>query len=323
MAKTLDEDSLARLYLQLAQLQKAGLGPEQTLRQVQVTGAEEPIRRTLRHLQSGVGLAEAGRRAGLFKGFDAALLAASEQTGEPAFSHLAEFHAARAKRWRRLRSQMWLPMAVLLIALLVRPLPALVGGTMGFGGYLGITLLPFLLIILAGKALTFLPTRIGKGKWGVLWDAWMLRLPIIGRIARRRAMVELTRSLGLMLRAGLPIFEALPKAVETVGNRLMQHRFSRIMDALRDGLPFTEALRQVRGLDERLLAFVSTGAQAGSLEEMLLHYTRIEEENLELDEGELYRWLPRLFYLLVALWMSYGLLTGGVPSSLDAMPELR
>ncbi|NJO14433.1 MAG: hypothetical protein HC877_01405 [Thioploca sp.] len=65
------------------------------------------------------------------------------------------------------------------------------------------------------------------------------------------------------------------------------------------------------------IQLVTTGEQSGSLAEMMLHYAKLESEAIAIHNEMLVAWLPRLVYILVILWVGYGLFTSN-PLTLDS-----
>ncbi len=319
--KHLGSGPLAEVYQQLNRLDQAGLAPLQALSKVRNAAAQDRIDATRRHLEGGHSLARAGRKAGLFMGFDAALMQAAEQTGLYPFAQLAKRHEARDRRRRKLLSRLWLPLGILAVALMVRPLPALIGGQLGPGGYLLHSLGLFLALLAGGALLWRLPGLLRQRWHG--FDTLALELPLLGRLIRRRNSLEFARGLGLLLQAGLPAFDALPKAIGLVANRRLRARLTKAEAALQAGEPLSQALKAAPDLDYSLLALAETGEYAGSLDAMLLHYAKLEEEKVEDLEDALAQWLPRLVYFAVAIWMASSILSAGPPGSLEALRELE
>ena len=50
---------------------------------------------------------------------------------------------------------------------------------------------------------------------------------------------------------------------------------------------------------------------SGTLPATLLSYAQRESQEVASFEEQLATWLPRLLYVAVALWMAYGIVTGG------------
>lgn len=324
----------ADLFTHLAAMEKAGLPIDKAFGLLRLPAPAQPRLTLMRSLLAkGREPALAGAASGLFTRLEASLLQVAMSAGSPAktYLRLADNYARRAAQANAIKSRMALPVMVLMIALFVQPLPNLVSGALSVGGYLiqvfrpliGLGLLAWLVSRLSGwlQVESSSPLR----RW---LEALLPRLPIAGAIHVRSGARDFFESLALMLEAGLPIFDAVPKALETIGNRLIRQDFARIVPRLKDGTPFAEALA---GLDylgnPRIIAFVQTGEGSGTLPEMLFRHANDETREINQSWQQIAEWLPRLFYAAVAAWIAYGILHGAsigpkLPSEL-ALGSLR
>jgi general secretion pathway protein F len=130
------------------------------------------------------------------------------------------------------------------------------------------------------------------------------KLPLISSWLIRRQVNEFFRSLGIMLTAGMPILDALPKALNTIANPIVKSQFKPVVEATRQGSQLTDALADVPEIDEQAIQMILAGEKSGKLAEAILHHTKIETEKIELQEDLLAEWIPRLFYLLVVFWVA-------------------
>jgi type II secretory pathway component PulF len=130
------------------------------------------------------------------------------------------------------------------------------------------------------------------------------KLPLISSWLIRRQVNEFFRSLGIMLTAGMPILDALPKALNTIANPIVKSQFKSVVEATRQGSQLTDALADVPEIDEQAIQMILAGEKSGKLAEAILHHTKIETEKIELQEDLLAEWIPRLFYLLVVFWVA-------------------
>ncbi|MEO4047782.1 type II secretion system F family protein [Pseudomonas sp. CAU 1711] len=310
----------AQLFAQLAALERAGVPLLSALAGLQLGPASRArVQRLSRWLEDGRELAGAGCQAGLFTPLEASLIRAAQSAGSPArlFERLADSHARRAAQGAALRARLLLPGGVLLLALLIQPLPALIGGSLGPFAYFWGVLQP--LVLLAALWL------LGRQLWrrqqaSTRPGAWPGRLPLLGRALRRRNVRDFFESLGLLLEAGVPMFEALPKALATLDDAELRRAFAGLQVRLQAGQTLAQALQLLDFPGKTQLAALVCSAEAGgALPATLLSYAARESAALEDFQQQLAVWLPRLIYLLVALWMAYGLLGGpGVAPRLPA-----
>ncbi len=324
--KPLPAQDLANLYLQLARLEDSGI-PIQRAMTLLVQSSGDTGKRAkvaLNFLKRGKTLSEAGTRAGLFIGLDAALVKVAEAGGTNAevFRQLAQFYEEKARQARQIKSRLFLPVTVLLLAIFIQPVPALVLGKMTAIAYLGATVGLIIQLALLVFVLLHLPRWARHGflrPFGRLWDKIEINTPYFGRWYVRRSLRDFVRSLGLMLQAGLPIFEALPITYNVVENTILRKRLQKISPRLQKGETLAEAFSQVEGVNPAAVQLVLVGEEAGDLAHMMLHYTKLESENIAMHNKMLAEWIPRIVYALIVAWIAYGIFSSGafMPSVLS------
>jgi type II secretory pathway component PulF len=316
--KPLPASELAQLYLQLERLQLAGIPLQEAITTL-TSGKGQISQRakvTLTYLRRGKSLAEAGQQAGLFIGLDATLIQIAETGGiyTEVFHQLAQSYEEQARYQQQIKSRLRLPLIILLLAIVIQPLPNLISGQLTLGGYFSVTVGFIIQLVLLSWIIWHLPRwlrhRVVKPiGLGILWDKLQLGIPYWSQWYIRRTLRNFMRSLGLMLQAGLPILEALPKAYEIVDNFIIRQHLQQIIIRLQQGQTFAEAILAVKEIDPIAIQLVTTGEHSGSLAEMMLHYAKLESEAIAIHNEMLAAWLPRLAYTLVVLWIIYGLFT--------------
>ena len=101
-------------------------------------------------------------------------------------------------------------------------------------------------------------------------DAAMLRLPLVGRLARGYNAARFGGTLAMLAGAGVPILKALQAAAETLGNRAMRADALDALVQVREGAPLASALAGKKRFPGVLAMFARLGEQSGQLPEMLL-----------------------------------------------------
>ena len=309
----------AELYTQLAQMEINGLPFERALAMVKLQTVAQPrVAIMSGHIARGADPAQAGEKSGVFTRLEARLIRAALSAGSPGnmYKRLATFYSARAQQLATVKSQLALPAAVLVTALLVQPLPALVAGRLSLLGFVWGVAKPLLII---GGVIALLRWWLGGESSGNS-IVWQQRVPLYGPIYVRRNLRDFFESLALMLEAGLPILDALPAALDTVEDRSIRRDLARIRPAIEKGANFTDALRECKTeACARAAEFANTGEASGALPEMLMRHCQFETDAINRFYKELAAWVPRIVYAMVALWMAYGLLTGG--GTMTAVPK--
>lgn len=328
LSKPLPVGVRAELFNHLAAMEQAGVPAERSFASLQLPAAFEPrLERMRRHLSQGRDLASAGALAELFTPLEVSLLQAAQTAGSPApvYRRLAEGYAVRERERKQVRARLLMPAAVLLLALFIQPLPAFIEGSLGIAGYVWAVLAPLLLVAALVFGVRWLLARLEQPARGGDGAGRLLRaLPLLGPAYLRRNARDFFDSLGLLLGAGVPMLEALPRACSTLSNADLRAQFERLAPAIAAGQSLGPALRALADFPgkAKVVALVTTGEGSGTLAEMLLTHARHESQALADFQEQLATWLPRLGYLLVALWIAYSLLTGAGFSP-QLPPELR
>jgi general secretion pathway protein F len=112
------------------------------------------------------------------------------------------------------------------------------------------------------QALTHEATRIA-------FDAFWLRLPLIGRLSRGYNAARFAATLALLAQAGVPILRALQAATDTLHNRAMRRDAQEALILVREGAPLGSALAAHPRFPTLLPMFARLGEQTGTLPAML------------------------------------------------------
>ena len=113
----------------------------------------------------------------------------------------------------------------------------------------------------------------------------MLKLPVIGGLLKKTALVHVTRTLGVLLRSGVPILEGLAIAGKTSNLSIFQQALHEARIAVRDGQPLAVPLAN-HTLFPRLVAqMVAVGESTGALDTTLEKVAELYEH--EVDRGVL------------------------------------
>lgn len=311
----------AELFSHLAVMERSGLPPDKAFALLKLPARlQERVNVLRRLLSKGTDIPTAGQKSGLFSDLETNIIRAACNAGSPevTYKRLASRYEHKARQASLIRSRMTMPMLTLFIALAVQPLPALVAGTITGGGYLLSILRPFL--VLGGlvfvyrfvkqriTAMTDRPTLIQ-----VSLSRWLTHVPLFGPMVVRKNVRDFYENLALMLEAGIPMFDALPKAVDTVNICVIRDDFKRVKVMMEKGRSFTDAVTDLQYQGKYpVQSFAHTGESSGALPEMLLRFADGESEAVAQFQVRMAEWLPRLFYTLVAGWMAYQILNSHV-----------
>lgn len=112
-------------------------------------------------------------------------------------------------------------------------------------------------------------------------DGATLGLPIFGSILRKSIIARFSRTLGALLRSGVPLLSALDAALDVVENAVYAKFTQRLSASLREGMPVAAALEPSGLFDGLFKQLVRVGEETGTLDAMLLRIADYYELDVE------------------------------------------
>lgn len=109
-------------------------------------------------------------------------------------------------------------------------------------------------------------------------DQAKLRLPAIGSILRQVGVARLARTLGTLLKSGVPMVRALGIAREVAGNEVLARALDEVEVGVREGAGVAEPLARSGVFPQLAVQMIGVGEETGRLDDMLIrvadHYDR-------------------------------------------------
>jgi type II secretion system protein F len=102
-------------------------------------------------------------------------------------------------------------------------------------------------------------------------DTLRLRAPLFGDIVRKNAISRFTRTLGTLLRSGVPILEALGISKEALGNRILMDDIEEAAAGVKQGRSLAEILRTSHQFPPMVVDMIAVGEEGGNLDEVLVN----------------------------------------------------
>jgi type IV pilus assembly protein PilC len=138
-------------------------------------------------------------------------------------------------------------------------------------------------VILAGiGVLVFLFNIFKKTPKGhVIVDSMMLKIPVFGDLLKKASVAKFSRTLGTLLRSGVPILEALETVAKTSGNKVVEAIIDGARASIREGQGMTEPLKKDGIFPPMVLQMISVGEETGKIDEMLMRAGDFYEEEVD------------------------------------------
>jgi type IV pilus assembly protein PilC len=112
-------------------------------------------------------------------------------------------------------------------------------------------------------------------------DYYLLRLPIFGRIIQMSVLVDVTRTLSILVGSGISILDSLNIVVDIANNLVYKKTFQDIYKLVEKGSPLGETFERAGIFPPILVQMVTVGEETGHLDETLhkiANYFEMESE---------------------------------------------
>ena len=137
------------------------------------------------------------------------------------------------------------------------------------------------------------------------FDGWLLRVPVLGRLARSRETATLTRTLAILVASAVPLVDALRVAGEVIGNRRIRADVAAASAQVREGVSLTQSLGRFDWLPPMARRLLAGGERSGELAPMLEQAARLQERELQTASQLLLAVLQPALILAVGLVVLY------------------
>src|SRR5438105_3349801 len=127
----------------------------------------------------------------------------------------------------------------------------------------------WLILVAIGAAVSVAISWIRRPGQKARFDHMLLRLPMVGQVARKFATSQMARTLATLLGGGLPLVNALDIAAKSVGNQFMAAQLDIVAVRVREGESFAAALDARRAFPEVAVKMAEVGESTGALQDML------------------------------------------------------
>jgi len=100
-------------------------------------------------------------------------------------------------------------------------------------------------------------------------DGLLIKLPVIGSLLKKVAVAKFTRTLGTLIKSGVPILQALDTVAKTSGNKVVEDAILKCRESIREGEKIADPLKASGIFPAMVIQMISVGEETGNLETML------------------------------------------------------
>jgi general secretion pathway protein F len=122
------------------------------------------------------------------------------------------------------------------------------------------------IFILIAAFKKYIDSKDGRLKW----DRLKLKFPLVGALLLKIEIARFARTLGTLVRSGVPILQALSIVKETVGNQVIANSLLGVYGKLKEGGGLSNPLNETGCFPPLAVHMIAVGEETGSFETMLL-----------------------------------------------------
>jgi general secretion pathway protein F len=132
------------------------------------------------------------------------------------------------------------------------------------------------LSILAGWIIfkSYIKSDTGKYKW----DAFKLKA--VGEVIQKLETARFCRTLGTLLKSGVPLLQALTNAKDVISNRVIASAIDGVLKGAKEGKGIAVPLSEAHVFPPLALSMIKVGEETGQLDSMLLKVASTYEKGL-------------------------------------------
>ena len=112
-------------------------------------------------------------------------------------------------------------------------------------------------------------------------DGWLLGVPLLGSVIQKAATVRFSRTLGFLVRRGVPLLSALGVAGTVTGNKIFEQSIKLAAIAIQNGRPLSETLRAGQVFPTMVPQMIKVGESTGSMDVMLEKIADLFEQEVD------------------------------------------
>lgn len=138
----------------------------------------------------------------------------------------------------------------------------------------------------------------------IVWGKKKLKLPVIGSIIDRASMARYARSFSLMLRAGVPLNQALTLCSRAIDNPYLSMKIDRIRRGIERGDSLLRTHMQAEMLTPLVLQMIAVGEESGKVEELLAEVADFYEREVDYDLKKLSDSIEPILIIFMAVFVA-------------------
>lgn len=122
-------------------------------------------------------------------------------------------------------------------------------------------------------------TKTPAGRRAV--DAFALKAPVFGILLKKVAVAKFTRTLGTLVKSGVPILQALETVGATAGNVVIEEAILKTRESIREGGRLADPLKASNLFPPMVTQMIKVGEETGALDTMLVKIADFYDQEVD------------------------------------------
>ncbi len=272
-----------------------------------------------KRVRAGVSLSDALRETGMFSNVFTTAVLAGERSGDlvGVLEQYIAYQKVTGSIRRKLKTALVYPALLVVVSIIVltyviiviipqfaalyedlnAELPAITQAVIAFAHQIREWIL-LLLVIAGGGVAAFFSVKRNQAGARALDRIWM-DLPLVGTIVQQFRLSQFTRTLGTLLKGGIPLVSALETAGGAMESPVLRHAVALSAEKVREGRALNAALSDTGAVPEMVTEMIEVGEATGALPVMLESVAEFYDEELNARVATLMSLVEPLLLLVV------------------------
>jgi type II secretory pathway component PulF len=137
------------------------------------------------------------------------------------------------------------------------------------------------------------------------FDAFKLKIPLVGRLLQLVEVSRFGRTLGVLLRSGVPMLQSLDIVRAVATNQVIAQALNEVQAGVREGAGVAAPLTRTGVFPQLALQMIAVGEDTGKLDEMLITTADFFDREVRNQVGRLTRLLEPVMILIMGLVVGF------------------
>lgn len=114
----------------------------------------------------------------------------------------------------------------------------------------------------------------------LVWDRWLLRIPLVGPVLRKVEVARFARTLGTLLHGGVPLLQAMSIVRDIIVNQGIATMIEPIRNGIKKGEGISLPMKQSGVFPPLAMHLVEVGEESGKLDSMLVQVSDVYDNEV-------------------------------------------